>query len=386
MLAEKPPVMRVGLGVSVLARGLATGGVDGIGTYTRELLRHLGALPDIGVVPVSWGEPRAPVSADGTCVMQHSFMPAATLAVLTGLPFAGSRDLARRVDLLHAPDHLIPKLAGVPVVATIHDAIPLAHPEWLRSRAGRIKSVLWQRSARWTQHVITGSEFSKVEIQRYFDVPAERITVIAHGVDPAWFQSWDAVALAAVRARLGLPARYFLAVGTLQPRKNIERAIEAWRSLPAGVREASALVIVGRPGWKCDELVEALSAQRYGPGVRWLERIQDADLRAVVKGATGLVANSLYEGFGLPVLEAFAAGTPVIASSTTSLVEVAADAALLVDPLDVPQTAAAMEQLAGDVALQETLRRRGTERAAGFSWARTAAETAAVYRQVLQRA
>ncbi|HSV44948.1 MAG TPA: glycosyltransferase family 1 protein [Ramlibacter sp.] len=378
--------MRVGLGVSVLARGLQSGGVDGIGIYTRELMKRLATRPGLELLPVSWGHPLPPAEDAGRAALREGgFMLPATVSALTGLDFPCSSRFAGRMDLMHATDHLIPRLGKLPVVATIHDAIPLAHPEWLRSRLGRVKSALWRRSALWADHVITVSEFSRREIQRHFGVPAERITTIAQGVDARWFAPMDVEAIAAARARLGLPERFFLCVGTLQPRKNIERAIAAWHSLPAPVRAGTGLVIVGRAGWKCESLVQDLRSGRHGPSVRWLERIADADLLAVVKAATVLLATSLYEGFGLPVLEAFAAGTPVIASKTTSLPEVAGDAALLVDPLDVAAMAGAMERLAGDEALRGDLARRGLARSADYSWDRTAAATFEVYQQVLAR-
>ena len=183
--------------------------------------------------------------------------------------------------------------------------------------------------------------------------------------------------------RYGLPDKFFLFVGTLQPRKNIARVIEAYRSLPQGIRNEVPLVIVGRAGWQCDEIADALASGNYGTSVFWLRHLPDDDLLAVMKAATALVFPSLYEGFGLPVLEAFAAGTPVITSNGTSLPEVAGDAALLVDPVDIASIAEAMLRLLENPELVNILREKGYVRAREHSWDRTALMTLDVYRRVL---
>lgn len=377
--------MRVGFGVTVLARGLASGGVDGIGSYTRELMKRFSAAPGLDLLPLSYG-PALPPQAGGNATLQCGrFARAAALAALSGLPFPGAGRLGGKIDLMHATDHLIPNLGRVPVVATLMDAIPLAHPEWVSWRFKALKNALWRRTAHWAAHVITISEHSRQEIETHFAVPAEKISVVPLGVDERWFAPLAAEEMARTLRRHALPEKFFLFVGTLQPRKNIGRVIQAHRSLPPGIANEIPLVIVGRPGWQCEDIVAALAAGSYGPSIIWLKYLPDEALLAVVKAALALVFPSLCEGFGLPVLEAFAAGTPVITSNTTSLPEVAGDAALLVDPLDTEAIAAAMLRLAGDPGLADALRERGTARARAHSWDRTAAQTLAVYRRVLEQ-
>ena len=376
--------MRLGFGVTVLARGLASGGLDGIGNYSRELMQRFLASGELELLPMSYGPALPHMATPQIATLQCGrFAPRAALSALSGLPFAGAGRIAGKIDLMHATDHLIPHLGRVPVVATLMDAIPLAHPEWVPRKLRKLKNALWRRSAHWAAHVITISGFSKMEIEQHFAVPAERISVIPLGVDERWFQPLPLEASERILRRHGLPPRFFLFVGTLQPRKNIRRVIQAYRSLPQAVINEVPLVIVGRAGWQCGDIVDALAAGAYGPSLIWLRHVPDAELLALVKAATALVFPSLHEGFGLPVLEAFAAGTPVVTSNGSALPEVAGDAALLVDPLDTAGIAEAMLRLLEDAALADILRARGQARARVHSWDRTAAMTLAVYRTVL---
>lgn len=378
--------MRLGFGVTVLARCLQSGGVDGIGSYTRELLKRLLQADGMTVVPVSFGVTTAAASDVPDNVAQFGKYPlVAALSAATGFNFTGSARLSGKIDLMHATDHMIPKLGAVPVVATLMDAIPLSHPEWVSLRFRGLKNALWKKASHWAAHVITISEYSKCEIQEHFGLPPERISVTPLGVDERWFRPPAGGKREEVSSRLGLPDRYFLFVGTLQPRKNVGRVIEAYRALPRAVRDEVPLLVAGRAGWQCDDIVSALNSQAYGPSIRWLRHLPDDDLLAVMQKATALVQPSLYEGFGLPVLEAFAAGVPVITSNTTALPEVAGDAAVLVDPLDTAAIAEAMMTLLENEELAASLRSRGRLRAREFSWDRTAAMTLAVYRRALER-
>lgn len=379
-------MIRVGFGVTVLARGLGGGGVDGIGSYTRELMKRLAGARAVDLLPISYGYPMPRTERRAQeALLCGRFARMALVSAVSGCAFPGAGRLGRRVDLMHATDHLIPKLGKVPVVATLMDAIPLSHPEWVSMNLRTLKSALWRRSARWAAHIITISDYSKQQIEQHFSVPAEKISVIPLGVDERWFAPPEEQAVRQVLRRHGLPETFFLFVGTLQPRKNVGRVIEAHRSLPPGVRERVPLVIVGRAGWQCEALVEALAARRYGDTVVWLRHVPDADLPKLMKAAAALVFPSLYEGFGLPVLEAFAAGTPVVTSNGSALPEVAGDAALLVDPLDPASIAKAMLSVLEDATLAAGLRAKGRLRARQHSWDRTASMTLDVYRRVLGR-
>lgn len=422
-------MMRVGFGVTALRKGLAGGGSDGIGNYTLEMLRQFGVRDDLSLVPFSFGQSvagevlreldRAAVmtsagraaiehgngfstghnpnaqelkskrgdasSADNSGIMLGRYPLNAAWSAATGFNFFGINRLNQKVDLIHATDHYVPKCSPVPLVATLMDAIPLSHPHWSRGKYRGLKNALWVRAANWAHQIITISEYSKLELAKWTGISPNKISVIPLGVDKRWFREVPAAEFAQVRARYALPERFFISVGTLQPRKNIEGAILAHRSMPLAERQRVPLVIVGRAGWKCEAVLKMIDEDTSSGAVRWLQLVPEADLLAVVKSASALVFASLAEGFGLPVLEAFAAQVPVVTSNTTSLPEVTGDAALTVNPLDVAALSAAMTRVIGDEALANDLRQRGLLRAQVFNWQACAAATVDVYQEVLAR-
>lgn len=377
--------MRVGYGTTNLARGLAGNGVDGIGIYTRELGRALLDVGDVGLVPVGFGHnidtdvfPQAqrPVS-------MGRYPGLAGLGVSTPFAFRGESALADQIDLFHATDNLIPKLSRIPVVATLADAFPLSHPEWIRMKNAHLKCWLWKRAAHWADHIVTVSEYSKGQIVEYFGIAAHRITVIPEGVGERFFQLIAPADRKTVLSRYGLPEQFFLSIGTLQPRKNIGNLLDAHAALPAALRTEFPLVVVGREGWGSETLVSRLQALQAAGTVYWLQYLPDEDMRALMQSASALVFPSLGEGFGLPVLEAFASRLPVVTSDTTSLPEVAGQAAVLVDPSDPLSIADGMRRVVEDSALANRLITAGLARARLFTWQACAIRTQAVYRSVL---
>ena len=214
-----------------------------------------------------------------------------------------------------------------------------------------------------------------------YGVPAEKITVIYEAASPN-FTPQSEEAIAAARERYGLPARYILSVGTIEPRKNLGRVLIAFERL-AGEGLADAFVIVGKKGWLYDDFFAQLDCSPVRDRVIFPGWVADEDLPAVYSGAAALAFPSEFEGFGLPVLEAMACGAPVVCSNTSSLPEIAGDAALLVDPLDTDAITAALRRVLSEPELSATLRTRGHAQAAKFSWERAAQETVAVYERVL---
>jgi glycosyltransferase involved in cell wall biosynthesis len=377
------PPKNIGYGCTVLSRGLANHALDGIGTYTFELGCALAATGTTCLVPTTFfpgGEHTLEnIFTNEAPLLSNRFSERALASALSGFSFFDNRAARERFSLYHATDHLIPKLSGVNVVATIMDAIPLSHPQWIRQNHAALKRWLFRRTASWAQHIITISEFSKQEIVEHFNIPAERISVTPLGVDGRYFEVVDENTCGAIRAKFGLNSQFFLFLGTLQPRKNVAALLTAHSQLPDALRTAHPLVIAGRAGWNCDALIENLRDPKHEGKVFWLEYVTDLEKRALLASALSLVFVSHYEGFGLPVAEAFAAQLPVITANTSSLVEVAGDAALAVDP-DAPEAIAhAMRRMMDEPSLRATLTQRGLARAKHYTWAACAEATQRIY-------
>ena len=377
--------LRIGLSIRTLCNPDFNGQVDGIGIYTRQLWRQLRASRDVEVSPITgFGRRYALLALEYPSGFGFplNYGACGALSMLSGASFAGGRRLAQRIDVYHATDYWIPKLDQVSVVATLHDAIPLSHPEWATPKHRALKNILIRGAARWADSVITVSKAMVPAIVEQFRVPLERITVIPNGLDDEWFVRLSLGARQAILARHGLAPGFFLTVGTLQPRKNLSRVLVAHRSLPLNTRRERPLVIVGRMGWGMDEVLRAIRIGQASGDVFWLDYVGDADLRAIFQSAHALVFPSLHEGFGMPVVEAFASGIPVVTSNVSALPEVAGDAALQVDPLDVEAIREAMLRLSSDSALYMRLVAAGSLRARTFSWQTCAERVMAVYRSV----
>ncbi len=372
--------MRIGLGTTTIEPG-RHGARDGIGVYTRALLRHLGPA---GCDVTAYSYPRlrgAPGVALGRALAKS--FEAASLGDLLA---PATHRLHLPADLFHATDYRIVRM-DCPVVATLHDALPIKYPQWCSARLRQAKNWLQKRAARKADHVIALSHFAIDELVACFGIDERRVSVVPCGVADEWFDPGAPRAIAATLARNGLRPGYFLSVGTLQPRKNFGALLDAWLALPVAVRAERQLVIVGAPGWRCAALVARLQALRQaGDGVIWLDRLADDEaLRHVYRGAGVFVFPSLYEGFGIPVLEAFASGVPVVCSNSSALPEVCQGAALEADPRDAGAIGEAMLALVRDAALRARCIAAGLARARQLTWRESARQTAAVYRAVLAR-
>jgi glycosyltransferase involved in cell wall biosynthesis len=285
-------------------------------------------------------------------------------------------------DLVHGPVFVGPLLASCPTVITIHDLSFYRFPDLFRPANRLYLKVVTRLSAQRARRLIAVSSHAAAETTRLLSVPPGRIDVVYHGVDPA-FRPLPVDKVAAFRRRQGLPERFVLFVGTLEPRKNLTRLVEAFSRICAD--DDVGLALVGAKGWLYDEVFARIEALELGDRIIFPGYVTNGELPFWYNAATFLAYPSIYEGFGLPILEAQACGTPVITSEVSSLPEAAGDGALMVDPYDVEALATGMGRLLADSQLREELQARGRAHAAGFSWPRTAADTATVYRRALSK-
>lgn len=286
--------------------------------------------------------------------------------------------LLARPDILFVPAHVLPLVHPLPVVVTVHDLgyhyFPDAHP----ARQRRYLEWSTRFSARGAQRLLADSQATRADLVRFYQVPAEKVSVVYPGRD----ETLGPADPGAVRARYGLPDNYLLHVGTLQPRKNLLRLMEA----VAALREqgqAVQLVLAGRAGWLAEPILAR--ARELAGLVRVLDYVPDADLPGLYSGARVFAFPSLYEGFGFPVLEALACETPVVCANTSSLPELAGDAALLVDPTDTAALVEALRRMLDDEPLRAVLVARGRERVKQFSWARAAGATMRVLEETARQ-
>jgi glycosyltransferase involved in cell wall biosynthesis len=372
--------LQVGLGTTMIEPMLNDGRQDGIGVYTEALRRH---LPSAGCAVSAFSYPRW--GGDPTPISIGQALPQSfEAATLRDLMAPSVHRMHMPVDIFHSPDYRLVRM-DCPQIATLHDALPISHPEWCSPRLRGVKNWLQRIAAQKADQVIALSHFAVDELVSCFGVDPRRITVVPCGIDDDWLTPPAPAAVHATLQANGLREGYFLFVGTLQPRKNVDRLIDAWEMLPAAIRAAHQLVVVGGAGWRCEDTIRRIAAG--GPdGIVWLNALTDnTALRHVYAGAGVFVFPSLYEGFGIPLLEAMGAGVPVVTSNSSSLPEVSAGAALEVDPLDVGAIAAAMRALIDEPALRARCVDAGLARAATLSWRNTARQTAAVYQHVLSR-
>jgi len=360
----------------------AAGSAAGIGRYTRELLAALARLDDGPRITLLTARDDVPCAAG----VRRAPLPGCRL--LPGLLTLGNLQLPRaarreRLDVLHDPTGVSPFLfgaGGARSVVTLHDVFPWSCP----GASTTLDTIIYRhwlpRLARRVDAVITVSQASKADIIRYLGVSPNSIRVIYEGVNPA-YRPLSAAQLAAARARYALPRGYLLYVGSIEARKNLARLLRAYAALRREGEERP-LALVGVRRWNAGPILAALAELRLQEHVIFTGYVAEADLPALYGGADLFVFPSLYEGFGLPPLEAMACGAPVVCSNAASLPEVVGDAALTVDPTDVEALAQAMRQVLSDESLRADLRARGLRRARQFTWERAAQETAALYREV----
>jgi glycosyltransferase involved in cell wall biosynthesis len=356
----------------------------GIGTYIRNLVRNLARIDRttdyVLIVQPSDVEIASELGENFRTVPDWSGNY--SIREQLSIPL----DLRREnVDLFHAPHYVLPPLTPCKSVVTIHDCIHLRFPQYLPNRLAYVyaRSSLWIATHR-ASRVLTVSETSKRDILRYFRVPESRIDVIYNAIDERLGEAPSATELAEVRERYQLNDPFVLYTGNIKPHKNLERLIEAFHALRRGGFEQVQLLIIGDEISKYPALRRAVHRYKLHKHVRFFGFVPDKTLASLYRLASVFVFPSLYEGFGLPPLEAMAAGTPVITSNVSSLPEVVGNAAILIDPYEPDSIAEAMRRVLTDAPLREDLRQKGLARVKEFSWERSVQRVRQIYTEVIE--
>lgn len=357
----------------------ATDHFPGIGRYVANLARALAGL-DLDLTLLY--DPAAPATRRALPSVRQVPCPVSPFALAQQWRVPG---VLRRLGagVYHSPYYLMPYTAPIPAVVTVYDLIPLMYPEYYTFAQRIIFYLSHALALRRTSAVLAISEATRRDLSRIFHVNPSRVAVTPLAADPI-FRPPAAEAVARVRDRHGLASPYVLYVGSNKPHKNLVRLVQAWQKIAnhPSLAAGTVLAIGGHWDARYPEARQAAEAGGVSASMRFLGSVGEADLPALYGGAEWFVFPSLCEGFGLPVLEAMACGTPVICSNLSSLPEVAGDAALQCDPTDTADLAAVLGRALSDPALRQEYARRGLARAGQFSWANTATATHAVYQTV----
>jgi len=371
--------MHIALNAHLLS-GAPTYRSAGVHWYVWHLLAN---LPQAGCRVTALMGPRSPRPGEGYAVRRSRWPTQQPLVRVVWEQVAQPWTLCRvGADLAHGPVFVGPLAASIPFVVTIHDLSFRRFPHLFRPANRLYLSSITRASARRARRVIAVSAHAAEETVRLLGVEREKVDVVYHGVAPR-FRPLPPEKVEAFRARRRLPERFILFLGTLEPRKNLVRLVEAF----ARLREPDLrLVLAGGRGWYYEEVFACVERLGLRERVVFPGYVPGEELPLWYNAAAVFAFPSLYEGFGMPVVEAQACGTPVLTSDRSALPEAAGDGALLVDPYDAEGIAEGLHRLLTDGDLREALRRRGLAHAARFTWQKTAAETVSVYRRALDGA
>lgn len=372
--------IKIAFGTTLLDKGLTESGIDGIGHYCQELLKqHSNQDGNLALSPYSFGVKRSSCGAQ----LLPTYLDYLAKSILNLSGAQQAKKYFNSVDVIHSTDQLIPIVSEKPLIATVMDVIPLSHPHFIRSKSRLIKPFLWKKLTQRANHIITISDFSKSEIVNAIGYPEEKITSIPLGVDARYFERLPSGEIQKCLDTLQITRPFFLCIGSIQPRKNLGRILRAHAALPNNLAKEFPVVIAGKLAWDDGETLHEIQKGVSEKRCIWVNYVNDLEKRCLLQASVGMIFTSLYEGFGLPILEAFASQTPVLTSNRTSMPEVAGGSAILADPLDIESIRNGMLELLNNQTKVQDLKMSGFQRAKLFSWDRVASDTQKVYRSLL---
>ncbi len=375
--------IKVAFGATNLYKGLSGQGIDGIGHYCQELLQQFANDSLLEITPFSFGHIANDMAGKVLSSYPKYLLIESIHHALTLMGDHNKSSIFSSFDLVHATDQLVPISTNRPVVATVMDVIPITHPHLTPSKLVLLKAYIWKKLSRSSDHIITISEFSRQEIARHMNYPQECISVVPLGVNQRYFDRINTQEINTVLQKFNLPHHFFLHIGTIQPRKNIVQILNAHAKLPKGYAQQYPLVLAGKYGWGSKTQYKAIKHAVEEGRCIWINYISDFEKRALLQSAMAMTFISLYEGFGLPIIEGFASQTPVITSATSSMIEVAGDAAILVDPYSTDEIKIALLKIIENQTFRNSMIHLGSARAKQYTWENTASQTVAVYNSLI---
>lgn len=375
--------MRIGLSCTTLEPSLTVEKIDGIGTYTKNIHEEL-ISRGVSVTPISFPNKFLKRSdLPNGKLFPWSYGASILLSRLTPLSFS-NQTIESNIELFHSTDHMIPKFKKIPVIATIHDGLMFQSSPFIPGkRLTYLKILARKKSLDWASHVITGSSAMIPELIESCGIHPEKISVVPDGISPWWFEALSEEKIKEVLKTLRLPSKFVLFAGTLHPKKNLPRLIDAYLELPEDLIKEYPLIIVGKKGWNANESLSAIQKLEAKKGGRWLNYVTIDELRILFQAATVYLHPSLHEGFGLTLLQSFASKTPVLTSNITAMPETAGGAAYLVDPYSVLQIKEGIKKLLINSTLRQELILKGETRVQEFSWQKCVDGILKVYQAVL---
>jgi glycosyltransferase involved in cell wall biosynthesis len=338
---------------------------SGLGFYVENLVQAMRALP------------KTPELVEIRTVRKNLRTPARIAWDQLGLPLVA---LTKRLDLLFVPAFSAPRFPK-PLVMTAHDIFGVLHPDHFTGPARRYWTHLLPQSMRRADHLVCVSESTRDAIVTHLGIPAERMTVVPLAAGSEFTIQTDTEAIERHLAEMGVEAPFVLSVGTLEPRKNFERLLDAFAFADRG---DAKLVLVGKKGWDYAGIFDKIRKYHLQNTVVYLDYVSQEQLVALYNACLFFVMPSLYEGFGLPALEAMQCGAPVAVSQNSSLPEVVGEAGVVFDPYDVDSIRARLNLLLGSPERRSDMQKKSMARAGEFSWQRTAEQTVGVFEQVLR--
>ena len=311
------------------------------------------------------------------------FSPLAYRAASNYVPLPYSAFFGNWADITHFFNYIVPPGVHSRAVVTVHDMVLHAYPETMRTRTRVMLQTGLRKSMQRADAVVTDSEFSRSEIAKYYPEYAGKVHVVPCGVDTQKFAPASAEEIVRVRQVHRIEGDYFLYLGTLEPRKNLVRLIEGYSLVQSRYPDCPKLVLAGGKGWQYQNIFDIVELLHLKDRVQFLDYVPSADIAGLYSGAFAFVFPSLYEGFGMPPLEAMACGTPVLTSKTASLPEAVGKAAVLVNPKNIESIERGMELLLTDTELRARLQRMGHRQAARMSWENAAEKLRQVYQSLM---